>query len=156
MRIAITTLLFALLVLVVWAGVAHPAAPIGEPFQIGVGTSVDVGENGLVVGFDGVPRDGRCAIGVYCFWEGDAATAMWAVLPEEHHTEFTLHTSAMFDRDAAYGGYVVTLLGLDPYPVYQKPTDPAAYVATVIVTRPSIITGAEQTTWGRIKALYTE
>jgi hypothetical protein len=156
MRVAITTLLLAILVLSLWVGRAESAVAVGEVFQLKVGASVDVGEDGLVVGFTEVPSDGRCPIGLLCIWEGDAAAVVWAAQPGTDRAQFTLHTSAMFSREALYASYRITLLHLSPYPVYQKPTDPAAYVMTLVVNKSSLITGTEPATWSRIKALYTE
>jgi hypothetical protein len=145
--------------LVVWVGVASAEKPVsmGQVFELDVGQSVSVGHEGLRVGFTGTESDGRCAIGLYCFWEGDAATKVWAEQPGEDRADLVLHTSSMFNRDAVYASYRITLLALDPYPVYEVPTDPDDYVVTLKVEKvTSTITPVEHTTWGKIKALYTQ
>jgi len=112
---------------------------------------------GLVVGFDRVPADGRCAIGVVCIWEGEAAAVVWAEAPNTARGERTLHTTEIFGGPSAtYAGYTITLVGLDPYPVHNMPTDPDSYVGTFVVTPVDATTGNQPSTWSRIKALYAE
>lgn len=145
--------------LVIWMGVASAETPVsvGQVFTLSVGQSATVGDEGLRVGFTGTASDGRCAIGVYCFWEGDAATKVWAEQPGEDRADLVLHTSSAFNRDAVYASYRITLLALDPYPVFEVPTDPDTYVVTLKVEKiTSTITPVENTTWGKIKALYTQ
>jgi hypothetical protein len=67
-----------------------------------------------------------------------------------------VHTSSHFGRSITFGVYTISLVDLTPYPVYEQPTDPEAYVVTLMVAAPGVITGAEPSTWGRIKALYGE
>jgi hypothetical protein len=147
MRVAIFSITLAILLLAVLA-----TAVAASLLEIPVGESRPVDGN-LTVGFDNVTSDGRCPVGLYCFWEGDAACTMWATLTDGSRYEFALHTSAMFEGTKEVGIYTITLVRLDPYPVFGIPRDPGAYVSTVIVTTPGL-TPVEETSWGRIKSLY--
>ncbi len=148
MRVTIFSITLAVLLLAVMATALAAAL-----LEIPVGESRPVDGN-LTVGFENVPSDGRCPIGLFCFWEGDAACSMWATLDDGSRYEFTLHTSAMFERSKDVGIYTIQLVRLDPYPVFSDPRDPEAYVSTVMVTTPGL-TPVETTSWGRIKSLYT-
>jgi hypothetical protein len=145
-----TCVLATTLVLAASTAVAQPS--IGKPFDLKVGESVTVGTHGLTVGFDELVSDGRCPIGLLCFWEGDAATLLWSQRPGETRQDFQLHTYSGFKQKVSYGDYVITLVQVSPYPVYQAPTAPGDYVATIRVDGgPSPV---EASTWGGIKALY--
>ena len=132
------------------AATAQPS--IGKPFDLKVGASVTIGTEGLVVGFDELVSDSRCAIGLLCIWEGDASAQLWAKLPQETRQDFQLHTHYDFKWKFSYGDYEITLVGIAPYPVYEQPIPPGDYVATVRVDGgPAPV---EESTWGRIKSLY--
>ena len=126
-------------------------AVVGAPFELAVGQSVKVGD--VTIGFTAVASDSRCPIGLYCFWEGDAACNLWADADESERAELVVHTSDYFGRKVTYDKLEIQLIALDPYPVYQSPPAPDSYVITLLVTR-STVTPNEQTTWGRIKSLY--
>jgi hypothetical protein len=138
---------------------AAAAAVFAQPqlnckLDLKVGESVTVGSEGLVVGFDAVTGDSRCPIGVYCIWEGDAATRLWAEIPGQERETFDLHTHGGFKRNAVYLDYVISLVGVAPYPHIDHPIPPGDYVASLTVTCCSSASPVELTTWGRIKALY--
>jgi len=140
------------------AAVAATAVPataqpsIGKTFDLKVGESATVGPEDLAVGFGELLSDGRCPIGVFCFWEGDATVQMWAKLPGESRGDFQLHTYHGFKWKFSYKYYEITLVQVSPYPVYEVPTPPGDYVVTVQVDGgPAPV---ENTTWGRIKSLY--
>jgi len=148
MRKLVSLSLLAILV----ASTAHAGATLGAPFTLKVGQSLVVAGTNLTLGFDRVTGDSRCPSQFVCIWEGDAASAMWGEVGDKH-TDFTLHTSANFQRSATVSGYRVLLLWVDPYPFDDTPIDPDAYVATLMVTlTPSV--PLNETTWGHIKALY--
>lgn len=132
------------------AATAQPS--IGKPFDLKVGESATVGPQGLTVGFSELLSDVRCPIGLLCFWEGDATAQMWANLPGESREDFQLHTYGGFKWKFLYEDYEITLTRISPYPVYEEPIPPGDYVATVQVDGGPV--PAENSTWGRIKALY--
>ena len=142
-------LLLAAMILVV----ASAAAPVsGSIFDLKAGESKAVGPDGLTVGFDRVLSDSRCAIGLICIWEGDATVRLWARSNSHEKEEFDLHSHPFFQRKARFDGYVITLIKVDPYPVYGYPTTPESYSVTITVS--GDLAPVEPTTWGRIKGLY--
>jgi hypothetical protein len=140
-----------LTLLLLTATSAAADAVVGAPFELAVGQSAKVG--GVTIGFDEVPSDGRCPIGLYCFWEGDAACNLWAEAGGPERTELVVHTSDFFGRKVTYDGLDILLVALDPYPVYKDPPAPESYVVTLLVTR-STVTPTEPSTWSRIKSMY--
>lgn len=148
----LTLTLTMMVALLATVAVAWAQPSIGKPFELKVGQSETVGSHGLVVGFAELQSDGRCPIGLYCFWQGDATAQLWANLPTEPRQDFQLHTFRDFKWRTTYGDYEIYLLNISPYPVDQVPTPPGDYIATVLVEGgPAPVS---DTTWGRIKALY--
>jgi hypothetical protein len=139
--------------LVVFSVAAAAAQPsLGKTFELKVGEWKIVGPEGLTVGFDGILDDSRCPIGLYCIWEGDAAADIWAEMPSWEKEKFLLHAHRGFDWYAQYGDYEIALVAVNPYPVLYDPIPPDEYVVTVVVSGGPA--PAEDSTWGRIKALY--
>jgi hypothetical protein len=137
---------------VVAVALALPAAAIaGYPFTLAVGEEKIF--DGLTVKFNGVLAEYRCPRDLLCIWEGNAEAQIEAFLPGHERATLVLNTSPMFATSATYEGYKIQLLLLEPYPLSQSPPPPEAYVLTLLVSRagPNPV---EETTWGRIKALY--
>ena len=134
--------------------VARAAVPYGTPFSLGVGASSAVGDEGMVLGFEGILADSRCPTGVWCFWEGDAAAALWLDIPACPRQEFVLHTYYDYEQSIDLCLVVVHLLDVQPYPhIDGPPIDPLDYVVTVVV-EDSGPTNTEPRSWGALKALF--
>ncbi|MFH1754092.1 MAG: hypothetical protein ABIA59_00160 [Candidatus Latescibacterota bacterium] len=125
--------------------------PNSDSFDLHVGQQVTVGDN-IQIGFDGIATDSRCPEGVFCIWEGDAVTMMWADEPSSDKLAVELHTHRGFQWQFTFGDYRITLLGVAPYPKIDERIDPNDYVATIQVAK--VLTPVDPSTWGRIKALY--
>jgi hypothetical protein len=133
---------------------AHAAEPYGTPFDLAVGTSVEVGDEGLVVGFTSILVDSRCPEDAVCFWEGDAEAALWVDVPGHPRQEFVLHTSPMFVQSQDVGCAVIHLLSVVPLAsVDGPPIDPADYVVQLLVVCSGPIE-TEPHTWGATKVSY--
>ncbi len=146
--------LSAACLLLVLAAPPAAAVPYDLPFVLGVGQSVDVGDEGVRVGFTRVTGESRCPSGVVCFWPGDAEALLWIELPRRLPESFVLHTYYDFTRAMEFGAWRVELVQVAPYPVWNAPPfDPDCYVVTLRVQR----TGAVElvpTAWGAVKARY--
>ena len=147
MRSLLSFLLLAVLVLPAQAG--HP---FGQPFSLNVGEFQWLGDDEVMIGFYRVSSDSRCPTGVWCFWEGDAATDLWLQIPGEPRLEFVLHTAYDFQHSIDLGPYSVSLLLVAPYPLVNVPIDPESYVVSLVVFMAPV--DVEARTWGTIKALY--
>ena len=132
---------FTTLALTLWAALAAPEdAPrprpvtLGERFALRTGEAAAVESEKLEVRFDEVVSDSRCPKGVQCIAAGDA-TIRITVQKASARSSHELHTEGRAGQEASVDGLTIRLLGLDPYPVDGKATDPRAYLATLRVTR---------------------
>lgn len=107
-------------------------ANLNQKFELPVGDTAYLSSASLTIIFTGVSEDSRCPIGVDCFWEGDGAVDLTLSKPGYSTQNVTLHTT-LTPQSVTYGGYTISLQGLDPYPVYPNPIDPDDYVATLLV-----------------------
>ena len=147
MRSLSTILLISILALP-----AYACHPFGQHFNLNVGESIHLGDNELIIGFDGILSDSRCPMEAYCFWGGDAEANLWIQITGEERQDFVLHTASMFQRSIELGSYTASLLHVSPYPIIYVPIDPDAYVATLVVSLATV--DVDEVSWGSIKSLY--
>jgi hypothetical protein len=148
------TCLILVIALVACAAVASAQPSLGKPFVLKVGETAIVGPEGLTVGFPRILGDSRCPLGVLCIWEGDAAGLVSAKLPSREGKEYDLHTHRSFQWKVTYHNYEVSLVNIAPYPYVDSPIPPEDYVVTLVVA--DVASPVDISTWGRIKALYSE
>lgn len=101
--------------------------------RIELGRTATVEAGALEVTFSEVTTDSRCPKGEACVWEGDAVVRV-ALKSAADAGTVELHTASRLSQAAAFAGWFVELVALDPVPVAGKPI-PQGYVATVRVTR---------------------
>lgn len=107
---------------------------LGTPFELRVGESVAVDDEGLWLTFHAVANDSRCPIDVVCIVAGDATLRLGLRRLPQPESAVEVRTP---DAPAArFDGYEVEALRLLPAPRASTPTDPGAYVATLVVRRP--------------------
>jgi hypothetical protein len=153
-RLITATLLPAILMLPTLLSATPLPVNLGDPFTLGPGQSAEVIDGELYLAFTGILGDSRCPVGVWCWWEGDAAAAVVGDLPGEIQIDCVLHTFWQYDRFCTMGSYEVHLLGVHPYPVYgDPPINPADYLATMVIVEPAPV-DVQHEAWGTIKALY--
>ena len=107
-----------------------------QEFELGPGQSVLVGPEPLKITFDGITGDSRCAPEVQCVWEGDAAAKLQASTAGQSPSVYELHTNTGYPTQVDHGGYRIRLAAVAPGPHAGVVIDPAAYVITLIVTKP--------------------
>jgi hypothetical protein len=107
-----------------------------QEFELGPGQSVLVGQEPLKITFEAITGDSRCAPEVQCPWEGDAVAKLQASTAGQSPTVYDLHTNTGYPTQADHGGYRIRLAAVAPGPHVGVVIDPAAYVITLIVTRP--------------------
>jgi hypothetical protein len=119
-------------------GTSQPrAAALDESVRLKVGEAARIEAEDLHLGFERVKGDSRCPKGVQCIWEGDATVVVWIQKGSEAKEMLELHTSSKGPAAASFRDYVVRLARLEPEPVSGRDVDPAAYVATLSVSRGS-------------------
>jgi len=131
-------ILAVLLSMAAACGGSDPAGPtsrvaLGESFELRVGETATIGEELLVVGFVGVKDDSRCPLEVTCVWAGEATLKL--TLRRLPHAQQVVEVKTPAAPDASYEGYTIEVRTLVPVPRASTPTDPAAYVATLVVRR---------------------
>ena len=98
------------------------------------GASARVKGTDLVIRFEAVPNDSRCPVDVQCISAGDATVTLRLEGGGAGASTVELHTLDQ-PKEATHGGYVVTLVGLAPRPVSNRPTPFDKYVASLRVRR---------------------
>jgi hypothetical protein len=136
MDIQIKYLFFATMILLFWGcrkesvtQVEIKTAKLSESFTLHSGEAVLICAEPLSFRFDSLLSEGRCPIGYYCFWEGNAAIVITCT-----DTHDTLNTT-LSPREAIKGAYTITLQTLSPYPTAGKPISKHDYVAQFIVNK---------------------
>ena len=98
-------------------------------------------EENLLVKFRDI-TEGRCPIGVHCFWEGQAIGDFLLIKPGEGRAIARPIIRASTDPDS-YDleladealGYRLFLTELNPYPHIEIPTDPKNYIAKLRIEK---------------------
>ena len=107
-----------------------------QEFELGPGQSVLVGQEPLKITFDAITGDSRCPPEVQCVWEGDAVAKVQAATGTQAPTVYELHTNTGYPTQVDHGAYRIRLAAVAPGTHQGVVIDPAAYVITLIVTRP--------------------
>lgn len=118
----------------------HPRAAmrLSSPADVVLGVGGEARVDGLLhLRFHEVADDSRCPTRVVCVWEGDAAVVLELELADREAPTVldTLHTNPRFATHVAFGGYVVTLVELAPYPEEPEPIPVGRYAATLHIER---------------------
>lgn len=120
----------ALLTLAGCAGMPAPAnrsAAVGRDFILSPGQSMDIEGTKLVVAFESVTEDSRCARNVTCIWEGNARIRL-RISGDDPAQRIELNTSGRFAQSASTSVGTLILKQLEPQPPVSGPED---YVATL-------------------------
>jgi ABC-type glycerol-3-phosphate transport system substrate-binding protein len=107
-----------------------------QEFELGPGQSALVGQEPLKITFEAITGDSRCAPEVQCVWEGDAVAKLQASTAGQSPSVYELHTNTGYPTQVDHGGYRIRLTAVAPGPHAGVVIDPAAYVITLLVTRP--------------------
>jgi hypothetical protein len=116
------------------APVAARDAALDQEFEIRVGQWVTIEGERLRVTFSRVAEDSRCPEGVQCVWAGNAKVVLKLSKARRRASTMSLNTG-LDPRQAAYRGYEVRLVKLDPYPKENRHIRRRDYVATLVVSR---------------------
>lgn len=116
----------------------HGPVEVGQEFTLAVGDSARIGATELVLMFESVSEDSRCARNVTCIWEGNARVKL--VLRDHSHRDartievldenLELNTSGRFEQRRKIPVGFIELRRLAPRPPIE---DPKKYVATLFI-----------------------
>ena len=136
MTAAILPFLFILTSALAPAAASEPArdAALDQEFEIRVGQWVTIEGERLRVTFSRVAEDSRCPEGVQCVWAGNAKVVLKLSKARRRASTMSLNTGTD-PKQAAYRGYEVKLVKLDPYPKEKRRIRKRDYVATLVVSR---------------------
>ena len=101
---------------------------VGDEFGLIFGGKVTLQGTDLTLSFKDVTEDSRCPEGAVCVWAGNAR-----ILLGVNQTAIALNTT-LEPKQAFYSSYVIQLLGLYPYPRFDRQTKKEEYIAAMIVT----------------------
>jgi hypothetical protein len=112
---------------------------LDQPFVHQAGQTAYLAEAKLSLTFESVLEDSRCPTQVNCVWAGQAIIALTAQQEGSAPGEIELNTNPPLKQDvAAYGGYLIRLTALDPYPDSPDvPIPQEDYQATLVVSKQS-------------------
>jgi hypothetical protein len=130
--------------------------PLGQPFVLGVGEEVVVGNLPVTLRFDEILEDSRCPLDVLCFWEGDAAAQLTLGTAGGEETVAELYTanSPFGESSVEFKEHVITLLDVSPYPQFvSQPIDPDTYKVELVVEAASTLP-TPASSWSVMKARF--
>jgi hypothetical protein len=111
-----------------------PTVTLNERFTLAPGATASIDGSRVRLEFVGVTGDSRCPGDAICITGGDAIVQVRAS-GEGASTTLDLHTGDSSRATAAYGGFRVSLVELQPYPFSSRgPITPGDYRATLQVT----------------------
>jgi hypothetical protein len=109
----------------------------GETFSTPAGGKMEMVEEKIIVSFKELLEDSRCPKQVTCVWQGAATVRLVAMVqgnqPNQH--DFQLATAPESARSAAYEGYRIELIDVEPHPQSATQPPPDDYQVSLRVTR---------------------
>ncbi|MFY9607850.1 MAG: hypothetical protein WAU45_04450 [Blastocatellia bacterium] len=115
---------------------ASTRAPLGEEFKMKIGQHVMIEGRKLSIKFSAVLDESRCPTGVQCVWEGNAGVVVELSKKKKKLVQTTLNTNASIKpNQLEHKGYIIKLVGLNPYPKADQSIDPKDYEAVLVVTK---------------------
>lgn len=94
---------------------------------------IDIAETDYSLCFESVD-DSRCPTNAVCVWEGNAAANL-VLKSAAGNKSFTLNTHSNFKRDTIINNLKIELIGVLPYPILNKTTNPNDYVVEVKISK---------------------
>lgn len=110
-----------------------PTAPMGDAFSLGIGDRASIAGTPLVLTFQRLVEDSRCAPDVTCVWSGNAAIEVDARIVGGHQA--VLLNTHVGPREAVVGPFRITLVAFTPPPPSNVRVGEGYYRATLRVAR---------------------
>lgn len=106
---------------------ANRSAAVGQDFILSPGQSMGIEGSQVVVAFESVAEDSRCARDVTCIWEGNARVRL-RISGDDPAQRIELNTSGRFAQSARISVGTLILKQLEPQPPVSGPEE---YLATL-------------------------
>ena len=107
--------------------------PLNENFEMKFGEVYCNSDHRLSLTFESF-HEGRCPIGVYCVWEGNARVTFSLEEKKEGNSKFILNTVSGELTDTVIHGIRYELIGLVPYPDINFDYPQEVYTATMLIS----------------------
>jgi len=101
-----------------------------DEVDIRYGESITLRGTTLEIGFQAVLADSRCPSDVVCVWEGEGKVELGLTFGDGP----TMPVALLEHATVTHGGYTITLVRLDPYPISTRPHVPEDYVVHLRVS----------------------
>jgi hypothetical protein len=105
---------------------------LGKEFDLKVGDSAVLADQGLIIKFKSVNYYSRCPTGAICVWEGNAKVVLELKNSEGDTLTAKLNTS-LEPRAVEFANITIELKNLSPYPKVDEIINPKDYVASLLV-----------------------
>lgn len=105
---------------------------LGKEFEIKVGDSAILNQQGIIIKFKSVNDDSRCPAGAVCFWEGNATITLELKNSIGDTISANLNTT-LEPKEAEFSDLTILLKSLTPYPILDSVINPSDYTATLLV-----------------------
>jgi len=113
------TFILLLASLLAWVSCEVETLLLGEDYGLALDETATFEEGGFNINFSEVLEDSRCPLGVDCVWEGRALVNL-AVFNATDTTNLVFATENSINLDSLiaheYGGYLLELIAVNPYP----------------------------------------
>jgi len=110
------------------------AAELGQEFTIGVGQSVKVSEEDLVITFNEVTGDSRCPQNVTCIWAGEVKAKVTVDYEGKEYPIELVEPGSADKAEYEFSGYTL-VYHIDPYPIAEEEISSDEYRLTMTITK---------------------
>ena len=105
---------------------------LNKEFNLQLGDSVILANQGLVIKFKTVSEDSRCPMGLRCFWAGNSTVVL--ELKSSGADMHTVELKTYLDpKYIEFSDLIIILNDLNPYPKQDEIINPPDYVAKLVV-----------------------
>ena len=105
---------------------------LDQEFEIKVGDSAILANQGLIIKYMAVTEDSRCPINAICVWEGNASVTLELKNSISDQMITRLNTNLNL-KSIDFFGVNIILTELNPYPKSNESINPDNYVVKLIV-----------------------
>ena len=107
---------------------------LDKEFNIKIGDSAVLVEQGVIVKFKSVAGDSRCPAGAVCVWEGNAIAILELKNSNVDTLIANLNTS-IEPKVLNFSNLIIELKSLAPYPKLNESLNPNDYVAKLLIRK---------------------